>query len=124
MFISNRGTPKTREGSPYGELAPCLTRPTMGRFSRHDVAKTVAKKPVKKPYMTVEECIRQIEVVNLELAKEKNAFDRWGLYVLKSNFTDHLIKLIKETEDENWLNILYSNQSKNIGKTGIASLQE
>lgn len=74
--------------------------------------------------MTVEECIRQIEVVNLELAKEKNAFDRWGLYVLKSNFTDHLIKLIKETEDENWLNILYSNQSKNIGKTGIASLQE
>lgn len=55
--------------------------------------------------MTIEECIRQIEVVNLELAKEKNAFDRWGLYVLKSTFTDHLIKLIKEMEDKNGLNI-------------------
>lgn len=64
--------------------------------------------------MTVEEWIHQIEVVNLELAKEKNAFDRWGLYVLKSTLTDHLIKLIKEMEDENGLNILCSNQSKNI----------
>ena len=64
--------------------------------------------------MTVEECIRQIEVVDLELAKEKNAFDRWGLYVLKSKFTDHLIKLIKEIKDENGLNILCNNQSKNI----------
>ena len=53
--------------------------------------------------MTVEECIHQIEVVDLELAKEKNAFDRWGLYVLKSKFTDHLIKLIKEMKDENGL---------------------
>jgi hypothetical protein len=60
--------------------------------------------------MTVEECIHQIEVIDLELAKEKNAFDRWGLYVLKSKFTDHLIKLIKEMEDENGLNILCSNQ--------------
>ena len=64
--------------------------------------------------MTVEEWIHQIEVVNLELAKEKNAFDRWGLYVLKSNLTDHLIKVIKEMQDENGLNILCSNQSKNI----------
>ena len=62
--------------------------------------------------MTVEECIRQIEVVNLELAKEKNGFDRWGLYVLKSNFTDYLIKLIKEMKDENGLSILCNNQSK------------
>lgn len=60
--------------------------------------------------MTVEECIHQIEVIDLELTKEKNAFDRWGLYVLKSTFTDHLIKLIKEMEDENGLNILCSNQ--------------
>ena len=64
--------------------------------------------------MTVEECIHQIEVIDLELAKEKNAFDRWGLYVLKSKFTDHLIKLIKELEDENGLSILCNNQSKNI----------
>jgi hypothetical protein len=64
--------------------------------------------------MTVEECIHQIEVIDLELAKEKNAFDRWGLYVLKSNFTDYLINLIKEMEDGGGLNILYSNQSKNI----------
>lgn len=64
--------------------------------------------------MTVEECIRQIEVVDLELAKEKNAFDRWGLYVLKSKFTDHLIKLIKEMKDENGLSTLCNNQSKNI----------
>lgn len=64
--------------------------------------------------MTVEECIHQIEVIDLELAKEKNAFDRWGLYVLKSKFTDLLIKLIKETEDKNGLNTLCSNQSKNI----------
>lgn len=62
--------------------------------------------------MTVEEWIHQIEAVNLELAKEKNAFDRWGLYVLKSTFTDHLIKAIKEMEDENGLNTLCSNQSK------------
>lgn len=55
--------------------------------------------------MTVEECIHQIEVINLELAKEKNGFDRWGLYVLKSNFTDHLIKLIKEMKNENGLSI-------------------
>lgn len=64
--------------------------------------------------MTVEEWIHQIEVVNLELAKEKNAFYRWGLYVLKSNLTDHLIKVIKEMENENGLNILCSNQSRNI----------
>ena len=56
--------------------------------------------------MTVEECIHQIEAVDLELAKEKNAFDRWGLYVLKSKFTDLLIKLIKEMKDENGLNTL------------------
>lgn len=64
--------------------------------------------------MTVEECIHQIEVVDLELAKEKNAFDRWGLYVLKSKFTDLLIKLIKEMKDENGLSTLCNNQSKNI----------
>ena len=52
--------------------------------------------------MTVEECIHQIDVIDLEIAKA-NGFDRWGLYVLKSNFTDHLIKLIKELEDENGL---------------------
>lgn len=59
--------------------------------------------------MTIEECIHQIEVVDLELAKEKNAFDRWGLYVLKSKFTDLLIKLIKEMKDENGLSTLCSN---------------
>ena len=64
--------------------------------------------------MTIEECIHQIEVVDLELAKEKNAFDRWGLYVLKSKFTDLLIKLIKEMKDENGLSTLCNNQSKNI----------
>lgn len=64
--------------------------------------------------MTVEECIHQIEKIDLELAKDKNAFDRWGLYVLKSKFTDHLIKLIKEMEDENGLSTLCNNQSKNI----------
>lgn len=47
--------------------------------------------------MTIRECIAQIEKIDLEIAKSKG-FDRWGLHVLKSNWTNHLIKLIKENK--------------------------
>lgn len=56
--------------------------------------------------MTIRECISQIEKIDLEIAKAKG-FDRWGLYILKSNWTNHLIKLIKE-------NTLVGNQVQSL----------
>ena len=48
--------------------------------------------------MTIQDCINAIEDVDLQIAKEKSGFDRMGLYILKSTWTNHLIKLIKEND--------------------------
>lgn len=61
--------------------------------------------------MTIRECITQIEKIDLEIAKSKG-FDRWGLHVLKSNWTNHLIKLIKENNF--FENTLVGNQTKTL----------
>ena len=61
--------------------------------------------------MTIRECIAQIEKIDLEIAKSKG-FDRWGLYVLKSNWTNHLAKLIKENNF--FENTLVGNQIRTL----------
>lgn len=61
--------------------------------------------------MTIRECIAQIEKIDLEITKSKG-FDRWGLYVLKSNWTNHLVKLIKENNF--FENTLVGNQIRTL----------
>ena len=62
--------------------------------------------------MTIRGCINAIEDVELQIAKEKSGFDRIGLYILKSTWTNHLIKLIKE--NNYFENKLVVNQKKHI----------
>lgn len=46
--------------------------------------------------MTIQDCINTIEDVDLQIANEKSGLDLMGLYILKSAWTNHLIKLLKE----------------------------
>ena len=60
--------------------------------------------------MTIQDCISVIEDVDLQIAKGKSGFDRIGLYILKSTWTNHLVKLIKE--NNYFENPLIKNQNE------------